>query len=76
MSKFIYYIHYRPEFKISEPDGLSRGSGEEEFEMDAQFFDEGQLLDLENNNAGEEEDAEDMKLEGIRMGTWKKKNGL
>ena len=43
--------------------------------MDAQFFDEGQLLDLENDNVGEEEDAEDVEVEGINVATWVKKNG-
>ena len=44
--------------------------------MDGHFFDEGQLLDLENNDIREEEDAEDVELEGIDMPTWEKKNRL
>ena len=44
--------------------------------MDAHFFDVGQLLELENDDAGEEEDAEDVELEGIDVATWEKKNGL
>ena len=44
--------------------------------MNAHFFDEGQLLDLENCDVGEEEDAEDVELEGIVVATWEKKNGL
>ena len=44
--------------------------------MYADFFDEGQLLDLENDNVGEEKDAKDMKLEGIDIVTWEKKNRL
>ena len=44
--------------------------------MDSHFFNEGQLLDLENDNVGEEEDAEDVELEGINVATWEKKNGL
>ena len=44
--------------------------------MEAHFFDEGQLLDLENDNVGGEEDAEDVELQGIDMATWEKKNGL
>ena len=43
--------------------------------MDAHVFDEGQLMDLENDNAGEEEDVEDVELEGIDVATWEKKNG-
>ena len=61
---------------MGKPDGLSRLSGEEKSGMDAHFFKEGQLLDLENDDVGEEEDAEDVELEGIDMGTWEKKNGL
>ena len=61
---------------MGKPEGLSRHSGEEKSGMDTHFFDEGQLLDLENNDAGEEEDAEDLELEGIDVATWEKKNRL
>ena len=61
---------------MGKPDGLSRRSGEEKSGMDAHFFDEGQLLDLENDDVGEEEDAEDVELGGIDVATWEKKNGL
>ena len=44
--------------------------------MDDNFFDEGQLLDLENDDVGEEEDAEDLELDRIDVATWEKKNGL
>ena len=44
--------------------------------MDAHFFDEGQLLDLENDDTGKEENAEDVELEGIDVATWEKKNEL
>ena len=44
--------------------------------MDAHLFDKGQLLDLKNNDVGEEEDVEDVKLEAIDVATWEKKNGL
>ena len=76
MSEFIYHIHYRPGFKVDKPDSLSRCSGEEKSGMDAHFFDEEQLLDLENDDTGEEEDAEDVDLEVIDVATWEKKNGL
>ena len=76
MYKFIYHIHYRLGFKIGKPDGLSRRSGEEKSGMDAYFFDEGQLLDLENDDVGEEEDAEDVELAGSDVAIWGKKNGL
>ena len=61
---------------MGKPDGLSRRSGEEKSGMDAHFLNEGQLLDLENNDVGEEDDAEDVELEGIDVATWEKKNGL
>ena len=61
---------------MGKPDGLSRRSGEEKSGMDAHVFDAGQLLDLENNDVAEEEDAEDVELEGIDVAKWKKKNGL
>ena len=57
-------------------DGLSTRSGEEKSGMEVQFFNEGQLMDLEEGNVGEEEDVEDVELEGINMARWKKKNGL
>ena len=34
------------------------------------------MLELENDDAGEEEDVEDVELEGIDVATWEKKNGL
>ena len=76
MSKFIYHIHYRPGFKIGKPDSLSRRLGEEQSEIDAHVFNEVQLLGLDNDNVGNEEDSEDMKLEGIAMYACEKKNRL
>ena len=61
---------------MGKPDALSRRSGEEKSGMDWHFFDEGQLLDLENDKIGEEEDAEDVELERIDVAAWEKKNGL
>ena len=60
MSKFIYHIHCRPGFKMGKPEGLSRRSGEEKSGMDPHVFDEGQLLNLENDDVVEEEDAKDV----------------
>ena len=57
-------------------DSLPRRSVEEMSGMDVHFFDKDQLLDLENNDVGEEEDAEDIALEVIDVATWEKKNGL
>ena len=61
---------------MGKPDGLSRRSGEEKSRLDAHFFDARQLLYLEINNIGEEEDAENLELEGIDVAIWQKKNGL
>ena len=59
---------------MGKPDGLSRHSGKEKSGMDANCFNEGQLLDLENNDLGEEQDTEDVELEGSDVATWEKKN--
>ena len=69
MSEFIYHIHYRPGFKIGKPNGLSRRSGEAKSEMKADFFNEGQLLDFENNDVEEEVDVEEVELEEINIAT-------
>ena len=76
MSEFIYHIHYRPGCKIGKQDGLSRRSGEEKYGIDKHFFDEGQLLDLENDDVVDKEDAEDVEVEEINVAMWKKKNRL
>ena len=76
MSEFIYHIHYRPGLELGKPDGLSRRSGEVKSGIDLHFFDEGQLLNLENDYAGEEEDTQDVELQGIDVATWEKKNGV
>ena len=50
---------------MSKPDGLSRRSGEEKSGMDAKFFEQGQLLDLgedENDNQG---NTDNFDVEGI-----------
>ena len=76
MAEFIYHIHYRLGFQIGKADGLARHSGEEKSGMDANFFDEIQLLYLENDNVGEEEEMKNVELEGIDEATSEKKNGL
>ena len=52
---------------MGKPDSLSIRCGEEKSGMDADFFNERQLLDLENDDVGEEENAEDVELEGINV---------
>jgi len=50
---------------MGKADGLSRRSGEEKSGMEGRFFDKEQLLDLEENEAEERGDVNDMKLEAI-----------
>ena len=76
MSKYIYHIQFSPGLKIGKPDGLSRRLVEENSAIYTYFFDEIQLLDLENDDVGEEQDAEDVELKGIDVATWEIKNGL
>ena len=54
---------------MGKPDCLSRRSAEEKSGIDADFFYGGQLMDLENDDGGEEEDVEDVELEGIDVAT-------
>ena len=61
---------------MGKPDSLSRHLVEEKAKMDTYFFDAGRLLDLENDDVGEEEVAEDVELEEIDAATWEKKIGL
>ena len=61
---------------MGKPNALSRRSGQEKSGIDVHFFDERQLLDLENDDVGEEEHAEDVELQVIDVARWEKKNGL
>ena len=61
---------------MGEPDGLSRRSWKEKSGKDGDFVYERQLLNLENNNITQEDNAEDVELEAIVMARWEKKNGL
>ena len=76
MCEFRYNIYYRPGTKMGKPDGLSRRSGEEKSGMDAKFFEEGQLLNLGEDENDNEGNAEDIELEGIDVSKWDKHNGL
>ena len=51
---------------MGKPDGLSRRSGEEKSGMEAKFFEDGQLLVLPDE---EENDADDIELQGIDVST-------
>ena len=61
---------------MGKSDGLSRHSGEEKSAMDAKFFEEGQLLDLEEDENHNEANADDIEHEGIDVPKWDKRNGL
>ena len=76
MSEFCYNILYRPGTKMGKPDGLSRPSGEEKSGMDVKYFEEGQLLDLGEDENDNEGNADDIELEGIDVSKWDKRNGL
>ena len=76
MSEFRYNIHYQPRTKMGKSDGLSRRSWAEKSAMDAKLCEEGQLLDLGEDKYDNEGNVEDVKLEGIDVSTWDKRNGL
>ena len=65
MCEDISHIYYKHGVKIGKPDYLSRHSGKEKSRMEAHIADEGQLLNLKNDDVGEEEVAEDVELQGI-----------
>ena len=73
MYEFCYNIHYRPETKIRKPDGLTRRSGVEKSGID---FNQGQLLDLVEDENDNEGNADDIELDGIYVSKWDKRNGL
>ena len=61
---------------MGKPDGLSRRSGEEKSSMDSKFFEDGQHLNLGEDENDNEGNAEDIELEGIDVSKWDKRNGL
>jgi len=61
---------------MGKADGLSRYSEEEKSGIEARIFNEGQLLDLEEDDTEERGDADDVELEAIDVASWEKKNGL
>ena len=76
MSELIYYIYYRHGFKMGKRDGLSRRLRKEKLGINGHFFNRGQLLNLQNNNVEEEENAEDVELDRIDIATLEKKKEL
>ena len=69
MSEFIYLSYYSFRLKMGKPDGLFRHSGEEKYRIDAYFFNERKLMDLENDNIREKQSTEDVELEYINVAT-------
>ena len=61
---------------MGKPDCLSRRASEQKSGMNAKFFEEGQLLDLGEDENDNEGNAEDIELEGIDVSKWDKQNGL
>ena len=61
---------------MGELDTPSIHLEEEKCRMDEHFFDKGQLLNIQSDDIREEEDAQDVELEGIDLATWEKKNRL
>ena len=61
---------------MGKPDCLSRRSGEEKSAMDAKFFEEGQLLDLWEDERDNDSNAEDIEREGIDVSKWDERYGL
>ena len=59
---------------MGKPNGLSRRLGKEKSGMDTYFCDEGQVMDLENDNIEEKENIENVELKVIDMVTWEKEN--
>ena len=57
---------------MGKPDGLSRRSGVEKSEVDAKVFEEGQLLDLGEDENDNEYNADNIELGGIAVSKWDK----
>ena len=76
MTEFIYNIYYGPRCKMSKLYALSRRLEEEKSEMDAHFFDKGQLQNEKNDNIRELANADNVELEVVYVATWEKQNGL
>ena len=62
-----YHIYYLPGFKMGKPNSLFRHSREAKSRMKTHSFNEGQLLDLVNDDVENEQDTEDVALEGIAL---------
>jgi len=61
---------------MGKADGLSRCSGEEKCGIEGKLFEEGQLLDFEEDDVEERGNADDVELEAIDVASWQKMNGI
>ena len=61
---------------MRKPDSLSRDSGDEKSAMDAKYSEEGQLLDLEQDENDNERNTDDIELEEIDVSKSDKCIGL
>ena len=61
---------------MRKPDSLSRCSGKEKSGIDAKFFEEGQLLNLVEDENDTEGNADNIELEVIDVSKWDKRIGL
>ena len=76
MSAFTNYIYYGPEFEIRASNGLSRYAKAQKSIRDTDFFNERHLLELANNNIGQEYDVEDIELQDRDVAARQTKNRL
>ena len=53
---------------MGKPHSLSVYSGEEKYVMDERDITEGQLMDLENDDVGEDRNVKDVELQWINSG--------
>jgi len=61
---------------MDKPDGLPQCLAEEKSGMEGKFFNEGQLMVLEEDENENEGEAEDVELQGIEVAGWEKRKGL
>ena len=69
MFEFLHHIHYQPQYMMHKTDTLLRRLMQKKSRVDVYCKDDRKVLDLQNDSAGEKEDAEDIKLEGIDVAT-------
>ena len=65
MCNYRYNIHDRPTTKIGEPDSRCTCSGQEKSGMEEMFIEQGQLLDLVEDESDNGMYAEDMEVQAV-----------